>query len=139
MKQVKIRYIAVKKDYTIGKLYIDGTYYCDTLTPPLRKDYIRGTSSVPRGKYKLSMEYVSPRLSGKEPYRSVAKGIVPRVMEFRGSPNILFHCGNIPAQTEGCFLLGQNKVVGKVLNSQVTYKRVVPILATQKEWEFIIE
>ena len=139
MRQVKVRYIATKEKYTIGKLYIDGEYMCDTLTPPLRKDYIRGSSSVPRGKYKLSMEYVSPRFSGKEPYRSVAKGKVPRVTEFRGSQNILFHCGNIAEQTEGCFLLGQNTVVGKVLNSQVTYKRVVPILAMQKEWEFVVE
>ena len=29
--ELKLKRAYKKKDYTIGKLYIDGAYYCDTL------------------------------------------------------------------------------------------------------------
>lgn len=140
MRTVTIKYIAYRKKYTIGKLYIDGAYQCDMLCPEYGEtSYVRGKNCVPRGIYRLSMEHLSPRFSSKSPYKSIAGGRVPRVKGFYGSPNILIHCGNYPTDTEGCFLVGENKQVGAVLNSRDTYKRVVPLLDSEREWELIIK
>ena len=34
--KLELRRIAMRPDYTIGRLYIDGQYSCDTLEDPVR-------------------------------------------------------------------------------------------------------
>ena len=41
---------------------------------------------------------------------------------------VLIHIGNTAKDTEGCILVGENKQVGMVLNSTVTFKRVYDLL-----------
>lgn len=41
---------------------------------------------------------------------------------------IRIHAGNTSADTEGCLILGENKQVGKVLNSRVTINKFYPII-----------
>ena len=37
---------------------------------------------------------------------------------------IRIHCGNTAADTEGCVLVGYNKVVGGLINSRAAYGKV---------------
>ena len=46
---------------------------------------------------------------------------VPRLENVPGYEGILIHSGNTAEDTEGCILVGQNKVVGKVINSKATF------------------
>ena len=126
--------IAKRKTYTIGKLYIrdssesealplmgergegPGSGLCDTLEPTWR-DYehgaykIKGRSAIPEGRYSVVISY-SPKF----------KQWLPLLLggpEFNKKwSGIRIHAGNSAKDTAGCILVGENKEVGKVLNSR---------------------
>ena len=137
MRQLNIRIdrIAKKSTYTIGKLYLNGVYFCDTLEDTDRrlvqgmhlqkiKDRkIKGATAIPKGKYKVTMNVVSPRFSKRATYQ-FCQGKLPRLLNVDGYEGVLIHIGNTAKDTEGCILVGQNKVVGQVINSTVTFQKL---------------
>lgn len=137
MRQLNIRIdrIAKKSTYTIGKLYLNGVYFCDTLEDtdrglvqgmPLQKIKdlkIKGATAIPKGKYKVTMNVVSPRFSKRATYQ-FCQGKLPRLLNVDGYEGVLIHIGNTAKDTEGCILVGQNKVVGQVINSTATFKKL---------------
>ena len=118
-----------KKDYTIGKMYINGEYFCDTLEDTDRcltmtmslaeikevKEY--GRTAIPTGRYKVAYTY-SPRF----------KKHLPLLLNVPAFEGVRIHSGNTHKDTEGCILLGENKAVGKVLNSRKTMDEFLRIL-----------
>ena len=122
--ELVLKRTAKKKDYTIGKLYIKEdvldeystgeklTYLCDTLEPKWR-DYahgankVKGKSAIPEGRYPVVITY-SPKFELWLP-------LLVNVPKFEG---IRIHAGNSVKDTQGCILVGENKVVGKVFNSR---------------------
>ena len=128
MTRLLLKRIARKAGYTIGKLYIDGTYFCDTLEDTDRLDKgmtaeelaskkIPGQTAIPEGTYKVIVN-VSPKF----------KRLLPRLVNVPGYEGVLIHRGNTPADTAGCILVGENKQVGKVLNSTFYEDRLVDML-----------
>ena len=126
--------IAKKKAYTIGRLsileqvmdeYSAGTaekYFCDTLEPTWR-DYangaykIKGKSAIPEGRYAVVISY-SPKFKQWLP-------ILLGGPEFnRKWQGIRIHAGNTANDTEGCILVGKNKVVGQVVDSRIWVHRL---------------
>ena len=131
--EIMLRRTAKKDTYTIGKLYIDGVYFCDTLedkdrdlkqsmaSSEIAKIKVKGSTAIPMGTYKVTTSVVSPRLSKENFYIVNCKGgRVPRLLNVPGFDGVLIHSGNTPAHTDGCILLGQNKVTGQVINSKDT-------------------
>lgn len=128
-----------KPDYTIGKLYINGQYFCDTLedtdrglTSAMSTDKILsikrpGKTAIPSGTYEVYMKMQSYRFALSKSY-SFCKGYLPRLRRVPGYEGILIHIGNTAADTEGCILVGKNKAVGKVLESTVTFRSLYEIL-----------
>lgn len=127
--------------YTIGKLYIDGTYFADTLedtdrgltqsTPlaDIKKKKVATKTAIPTGIYDLTMNVISPRLSRYQFYRTnCAGGRVPRLLNVPGFDGILIHTGNTAQDSAGCILVGKNSQVGKVLNSKTTFLSLYKIL-----------
>ena len=112
--EILLHRIARKMDYTIGRLYVNGAYVCDTLEDCDRLYYgkkkVKGKTAIPCGRYEVIMNNYSPRFGAKEPYRSVP--------DFSG---VRIHVGNTAADTDGCPLVGKNKLVGKVLESKATF------------------
>lgn len=128
MTKLLLKRIARKDGYTIGKLYIDGVYFCDTLedTDRLNKGMtaaelaaqkIPGQTAIPEGTYKVIVN-TSPKF----------KRLLPRLVNVPGYEGVLIHRGNTPADTAGCILVGENKQVGKVLNSTFYEDRLVDML-----------
>lgn len=123
-----------KEEYTIGKLYVDGSPFCETLedkdrglksTMPseeIKKIKQAKVTAIPTGTYKVRMDVVSPKYSTKEWYvKNCHQARMPRVDGVPGYAGILIHPGNTSADTDGCILVGQNKVKGKVINSKETF------------------
>lgn len=123
--------------YTIGKLYIDGHYFSDTLEDAVRslpavcpdtpngractcKEKIYARTAIPAGTYKVTMEH-SPRFKRALPY-------LHDVPHFLG---ILIHSGNTDADSAGCIIVGRNTVKGKVLESRATLDRLIKRLEGQ--------
>lgn len=111
-----------KKAYTIGKMYVQGQYFCDTLEDTVRdlkKDgsgKIYGVTAIPAGRYRVMVTY-SPKFKRLLPY---LKG----VPHFEG---IRIHSGNTAADTEGCILVGKNRAVGMVLDSRKYEREITDI------------
>ena len=140
--EILVKRLYKKHQYTIGKLYIDGVYCCDTLedtdrglksTMPeveiIRKK-IYGKTAIPTGRYRVDMNTVSQKFR----YRVWARpydGKLPRLLSVPGYNGVLIHVGNQSSDTEGCLLAGKNRAVGKVLDSTRTFydlmdKHLVP-------------
>lgn len=136
--------------YTIGKLYLNDKYICDTLEDvdrglkstmsieEIKKTKIYGDTAIPTGKYKVNMNTVSPKFKD----RSWAKpydGKLPRLIDVQGFSGVLIHVGNKPADTLGCILVGENKVKGQVINSTVTFNKLMAELRKDHDIELTIE
>ena len=83
---------------TIGRLFVNGEYFCYTLELPYRNNQ-RSISCIPAGNYKVRL-----RLARESATRDYLHMIVEDV------PNrtyILFHRGNKASHTRGCILVGQ--------------------------------
>lgn len=133
--EILIKRIARKAAYTIGKLYIDGAYFCDTLedtdrgltskmsTEDIKKIKVPHSTAIPTGTYRVTLDTVSPRFDSQSFYKNLCGGKVPRLLNVPGYEGVLIHVGNQAKDTDGCILVGQNKAVGQVLNSKQTFTR----------------
>lgn len=130
--KLQIKRIAKKSDYTIGKLYIDGEYFCDTLEDRVRnlpkEKKIAGETAIPSGKYPVIVNK-SPRFGR----------LLPRLLNVPHFEGILIHRGNTAKDTSGCILVGENKRTGMVLNSTYYEERLVEILKDQSNITLEVE
>lgn len=91
--ELKLKRIAKKETYTIGRLYIDGVRYCDTLEDTDRglkqsdgaeickEKKVKGKTAIPTGTYTVVITY-SPRF----------KRNMPKVLNVHAFQGILIHC-----------------------------------------------
>jgi hypothetical protein len=117
--------------YTIGSLSIDGEYFCDTLELPLEINGVRNVRQkccIPAGTYKVIMKQ-SARFGMK----------LPLLLNVPYRQGILIHAGNTSKDTAGCVLIGENKEVGKVLNSRATLTRLLNKIKYEKDLKITIE
>ena len=102
-----------KKTYTIGHLYIDGKYYCDTiedidrgltqdmpLSEIMRKK-VKHLTAIPKGTYQVTLKVKSPKFSIKPYYKNFCDGYVPRLLEVPGFDGILMHKGTTEKDSSG--------------------------------------
>ena len=134
--RLTLQRIAKRETYTIGHLYVDGIYVCDTVEDKdrglkshhpieqIKKAKVYGETAIPMGTYTIDMDKVSPKfssLSWAKPYG----GKIPRLRSVPGFESILIHTGNTAASSLGCILVGINDKVGRVSDSQKTFKRLM--------------
>jgi hypothetical protein len=129
--------------YTIGKLFINGVYECDTLEDQdrgltsqmsleeIKAKKVYGVTAIPTGTYSINMTTVSPKFKDRawaKPY----KGILPRLENVKGYEGVLIHVGNKAEDTLGCILVGENKVKGQVINSTAAFYELMTVLLKAK-------
>lgn len=98
------------KEYTEGKLYINGAYFCDTLENPDRGLYstmssdtiaklkIKGETCIPYGEYRVFIT-TSPKF----------KKLMPLIHPVNCFECVRIHPGTTVKETEGCVLVGKNQ------------------------------
>jgi len=106
---ITVKRIALRPTYTIGKLYINGKYYCDTLEDTVRdlnqngkfdngEQKVYGQTAIPYGTYRVLWTY-SPKF----------KKYMPEIKDVPEFSGVRIHSGNTATDTLGCILVGQNK------------------------------
>lgn len=125
--------------YTIGDLYINGVFFCNTIEDKVRdlpaicpdtpkwiscrcKEKIYAQTAIPTGTYKVTLEK-SPKFKKILPY-------LHNVPHFLG---ILIHEGNTERNSAGCIIVGLNTVKGKVLQSREIMTKLMDTLKGQKD------
>lgn len=107
---LELNRIAKKTLYTIGRLFVDGKYFCDTLEDRCRdldkEEKVMNETAIPEGIYEVIVN-VSAKFRRKLP-------LLLDVPHFSG---IRIHRGNMDKDTSGCILVGENKQPGRVINS----------------------
>ena len=107
--------LELKRDHytartTLGKLYIDGVYFCETLEDTVRPYGIKvkGETAIPAGEYLVDVTMSSrfkremPIISSDGKWTISLNGI-----KFKG---VRFHGGNTHTNTHGCPLVAKNRL-----------------------------
>ena len=119
--KLTLKRVALKNKYTIGHLYIDDKYFCDTIEDKVRdlskEKKIYGETAIPAGTYKVVWTY-----SNK------FKQQMPEILNVPQFSGIRIHTGNTAKDSLGCIIIGQNKVKGQVINSRVTRDKLYPLI-----------
>lgn len=130
--------------YTIGDLYIDNEYICNTLEDVDRGlkqtdsiEHIQdvkvfGETAIPTGTYDIDMNTVSPKFKDRiwaQPY----KGKLPWLKDVPGYERVLIHVGNSVADTEGCLLCGNKESNGTLSSSTSMFHTVMRRLLSKNE------
>lgn len=137
--EIVVKRLYPKRDYTIGKLFVEGEYFCDTLEDKVRdlnkdgdlndanEQKVYGKTAIPYGRYEVTLKFQSPKYSQRASYIWCG-GYLPRLLNVPHFEGILIHGGNSAEDSCGCLLVGENKVKGRLVNSMATLKRLYAIL-----------
>ena len=141
--EILLRRIARRPTYTIGRLYIDGEYFCDTVEDTDRdlnrngrfdngEAKVYAQTAIPNGRYRVTMNVRSPKFSSRTEYNwwcvNGRYGYLPRLLDVPHFEGILIHAGSSARSSAGCIIVGRNTVVGGVTDSMATCKKLYPIL-----------
>ena len=142
-----------KATYTIGRLYIDGIFYCNTLEDCdrglkqtdslsyIKSRKVAGETAIPKGSYRIDMNTTSPKYAGVAWYWNLCRGKMPRLLNVPGFDGILIHTGNDALDTKGCILVGKNTKVSKLTDSKACFQEIYKLMkaAADKGEEITIE
>lgn len=116
-----------QKGFTIGRMYIDGEFFCHMLEDEDRgltqemeigeilTRKLQGQTAIPVGHYKIVRQY-SPRF----------KKVLPSIPNVKGFSGVRMHGGNSSKDTDGCPLFGEadeKRIRDWVSNSQKWFKK----------------
>ena len=142
-----------KEEYTIGRLSLNGVFFCNTLEDTVRdinkngtfdcgEFKIKGHTAIPYGEYEVTLDVVSPKFSKYSFYREVCGGRLPRLLNVPAFDGILIHCADGPQGhklVEGCIGIGFNTIKGGLTKGKETFKDLYKQLeAAKKRGEKII-
>lgn len=138
-----LKRIARKATYTIGRLYIDGVKFCDTVEDKDRdlnrngvfdngEKKVYAETAIPNGIYEITMKVQSPKFSQRAEYNwwkvNGKYGYLPRLLNVPHFEGILIHAGSSARSSAGCIIVGYNTIVGQVTDSMNVCKKLYPIL-----------
>ena len=100
---------------TTGQLFIENAFECYVLEDQDRKleaggKKVYGKTAIPRGRYQVVLDW-SPKY-GRD---------MPHILDVPGFNGIRIHTGNRSEDTEGCLIVGQERVENYVRNSKIAF------------------
>jgi hypothetical protein len=107
-------------DVTIGSLSIDGQWQCWTLEDVVRPagaPKVFGQTAIPYGTYGVDIT-MSPHFGR----------LLPLVVNVPGFSGVRIHPGNTAADTEGCILVGQDRLGKSLGHSRAAFDALFPLL-----------
>ena len=129
--KLKVERLWKKPGYTVGRLYVDGKFFCNTLEDTVRdlnmERKVPGKTAIPYGEYKVVFNW-SPKFGRN----------LPRLLNVPAFEGILIHPGNTADDSSGCILVGKNTKVGRLTESRYTSDRLnVLVKDAQRKGESI--
>ena len=125
-----------KPTYTIGILYVNGVRFSETLedkdrgltqfmpTAEIYKKKVYGYTAIPKGRYRIDMDTISPKFKNRS-WATPYGGKIPRLVDVPCWTGVLIHPLSTPNDSLGCVGCGENKIKGKIINSQKTFFRLM--------------
>lgn len=111
--KLRVERLWKKPAYTVGRLFVDGKLFCNTLEDTVRdlsnEKKVYGKTAIPYGKYKVVYNW-SPKFGRN----------LPRLLNVPAFEGILIHPGNTADDSAGCILVGRNTEVGRLTESRYT-------------------
>lgn len=116
--KIELRREFFSDESTIGRLYIDGHYFCYTLEDTCReingKTFpgckVQNETAIPRGEYQVIIDY------SQHFHREL-----PHILNVPYFDGVRIHAGNSARDTEGCVLLGRTRNVNWIGQSQAAF------------------
>lgn len=142
--RLTLRRLWRKDTYTIGRLYVDGKYFCDTLEDrdrgltqsmsldELKKRKVYGETAIPYGVYRISLAYQSQKFRTRS-WARFCNGYLPRLLAVPAYNGVLIHVLNEAKESLGCIGVGRNTVKGKITQSTATFKALYAKMKEAKE------
>lgn len=129
--KLRVERLWPKPTYTVGRLYVDGKLFSNTLEDTVRdlnrEKKIPGKTAIPAGEYKVEFNW-SPKFGRN----------LPRLLNVPAFDGILIHPGNTADDSAGCILVGKNTATGRLTESRYTSDRLnVLIEDAQRKGETI--
>lgn len=111
--KLRVERLWKKPAYTVGRLFVDGKFFCSTLEDTVRdlsnEKKVYGKTAIPYGEYKVVYNW-SPKFGRN----------LPRLLNVPAFEGILIHPGNTADDSAGCILVGRNTEVGRLTESRYT-------------------
>lgn len=128
--KLNLKRIQLDSDVTIGTLSINGVFECWTLEDTVRPDGVKiyGETAIPTGVYSVDITY-SPRF----------KVQMPLLINVAGFVGVRIHPGNSADDTEGCIIVGTDRLSKSLGRSRMAYDKLFAKLAATKKWGEPIE
>ena len=117
--KIEIRRRWKKEGYTVGELYVNGVFRCNTLEPQdrgfkssmssmsIQEAKVPGKTAIPTGTYVCHAHWMLKK-----------RKIRPQLIDVPGFWGIFIHEGNTVKDTRGCILLGENTSKGFLSRSK---------------------
>lgn len=111
--KLRVERLWKKPAYTVGRLFVDGKFFCNTLEDTVRdlsnEKKVYGKTAIPYGEYRVVYNW-SPKFGRN----------LPRLLNVPAFEGILIHPGNTADDSAGCILVGRNTEVGRLTESRYT-------------------
>lgn len=134
--KLTIKRTITRSSYTLGKLYIDGVYFCDTLedkdrgltqnmsVEQIKSIKVPGETAIPKGTYRVTLDVVSPKFSKYPFYMQTCEGKLPRLIDVKGYEGVLIHVADGPKRDsllQGCIGIGNLSAEEYLMNGKKVF------------------
>ena len=122
--KLELKRIDKRSDCTIGELYVDGKYECFTLEDTCRDNGVKvaGQTAIPAGTYRVQISF-SNRF----------QKLLPLLIDVPNFEGVRIHTGNTSQDTEGCVLVGRQRLVNSIGESKLAFAHLFPQLQSAKD------